>query len=546
MARRHRLTHVDTETPVPAAEPATKEKRRVGRPFEKGDPRINRKGRPRSFDALRNLAQEIAHEIATRNNEPVLDGQGNPITVAELIMRQWATSREPALQQKFVEIAFGKVPQDPAPEPKVPGSILPAIPADLIAGPFLDVYRDIKNEQHTEYVLYGGRGSTKSSFTSIMFIYLLINHPNMHGIAFRQVANTLRDSVYSQLLWAINVLGLSDKFKMTLTPMEMEYTPTHQKIFFRGADDPSKLKSIKPPFGYIGISWFEELDGFYGPESVRKIEQSVMRGGDKFFNFKTFNPPRTMNSWANQYVRVQKDSQLQHKSDYLSVPRDWLGEPFLLEAEHLKKVNPDAYEHEYMGNPNFSGGMVFNNVQIRPITDEEIYGVPDNLGNRVGGFEQPMNGLDFGFYPDPAHYVKCYYDAARMTLYVYKEVRKWKTSNEQMYEAIKKEGDYEDWELLICDSAEPKSVADFRSYGALARGAEKGKESLRYSMKWLQSLSAIVIDQTRAPYTAKEFLEYEFERTRDDEIISAYPDINNHGIDAVRYATNHIWRRRGE
>ena len=80
-----------------------------GGPFRKGDPRINRKGRPKSFDALRSLAQEIAHEAAKQGNQPVVI-DGHVVTVTEAIMRQWAMSKDPRLQQKFVEVAYGQVP----------------------------------------------------------------------------------------------------------------------------------------------------------------------------------------------------------------------------------------------------------------------------------------------------------------------------------------------------------------------------------------------------------------------------------------------------
>ncbi len=425
------------------------------------------------------------------------------------------------------------------------GSLGFVLPADVIAPSFLDPYRDIANKKHTEYIFYGGRGSTKSSFVSLSVIYLLKNNPTMHALAGRQVANTLRDSVYAQLQWAIGELGLADEFKCTTSPLEIEYLPTGQKIYFRGADDPGKIKSIKPQFGYIGILWLEELDQFHGAESVRKIEQSVIRGGDEAFIFKSFNPPATANNWANKYIQIPKPTQYQHHSSYLNVPVEWLGKTFIEEAEHLKNVNPVAYEHEYGGVANSVGGQVFTNVKIREITDEEIHGAPDEFGNLIGGFDHVLHGLDWGFYPDPNHYSRVHYDAARLTLYIFGELRKWKTGNKDMWQALTEYGLLPD-DMLIADSAEPKSVADFREYGSNCRGAEKGKESVKYSMKWLQSLKAIVIDNERAPYSAAEFLDYEFERSRDGEIINAYPDANNHAIDSVRYATNLIWRKRGE
>ncbi|MBV5322606.1 MAG: PBSX family phage terminase large subunit [Ilumatobacteraceae bacterium] len=410
---------------------------------------------------------------------------------------------------------------------------LPSLPADLIAPDFLNVYRDIKAKRHTEYVLKGGRGSTKSSFVGLVFIYLLVNNPNAHALALRQVKDTLRDSVYGQFKWAINELGLTDSFKCTLSPLEIEYIPTHQKIYFRGADDPANIKSIKPPFGHIGFLWFEELDQFHGPEAVRNIVQSALRGGEEAFMFKSFNPPRTSASWVNKYCQIPKTSQYQHHSSYLTVPREWLGKPWIEEAEHLKEVNPKAYDHEYLGIANGTGGTVFENVTIRKITNEEIT-----------QFDHVLHGLDFGYYPDPLSYGRMHYDAARMTLYIFDEYRVNKASNRSVYDALVSKGLNPD-DLVIADSAEPKSIADFREYGATIRGAEKGPDSVSYSMKWLQSLKAIVIDNERAPEHAEEFLNYELEQDKNGEIISAYPDKNNHAIDDVRYATNLIWRRRG-
>ena len=193
--------------------------------------------------------------------------------------------------------------------------------------------------------------------------------------------------MYSQIVWAIAELGLEDQFKCTTSPLEITYKPTGQKIYFRGADEPGKIKSIKPAFGYIGIAWFEELDQFKGPEAVRNIEQSAIRGGDLAYIFKSFNPPRTAMSWANKYVQVPKANQYQHHSTYLDLGSRvrWLGKPWIDEAEHLKAVNPTAYEHEYLGVANGTGGQVFENLQLRKITDAEIAQFDRvSMGRRLG------------------------------------------------------------------------------------------------------------------------------------------------------------------
>ena len=508
------------------------------KPGQSGNP----KGRPpNNHEELNALLDSLFQETITDKKE----GTRSKLSFAlnQLLMSDRLSGTMYVLDRRY-----GKVAQVLEVNQKSSSDSKFSIPADMLAPSFTDAYRDIVNKRHTEYIFSGGRGSTKSSFMSLIIICLLKNNPNIHVLITRQVANTLRDSVYSQMAWAIGELGITEQFKLTVSPLEIEYLPTGQKIYFRGADDPGKMKSIKPSFGYIGILWFEELDQFHGAESVRKIEQSVIRGGDEAFIFKSFNPPPTKNNWANKYVLIPKATQYQHISTYLSVPHEWLGKTWLDEAEHLKATNPSAYENEYMGLANNEGGAVFTNVQIRKITDEEI-----------NQFDRILCGLDWGFYPDPASFGKMHYDAARRTLYIFDEYRAFKQSNEQLFNSLvdgkhitkeehlergKKTYTYPD--SIIADSAEPKSVGDFRAYGVDCRGAEKGPESVKYSMKWLQGLSAIIIDNKRCPYHAEEFLSYEFERTKDDEIISEYPDKNNHAIDDTRYATNMIWRRRGE
>ena len=408
------------------------------------------------------------------------------------------------------------------------------IPASLISPSFSEVLFDISEQEHSEYVFPGGRGSTKSSFIGLNVVDLIMKHSNMHACVLRAVANTLKDSVYAQIQWAVSELGLDGEFSFTKSPLEITRIPTGQKIFFRGADDPNKIKSIKAPFGYIGILWFEELDQFSGEESVRKIEQSVIRGGDTAFKFKSFNPPKSAMNWANKYIKIPRSDRLVTESTYLTVPKKWLGKQFIDDAEFLKETNPAAYENEYLGIANGTGGNVFDNVKIRTISDEEI-----------SRFERIYRGVDWGWYPDPFAYTACSYDPGRLTLYIFDEYRCNKKSNRETAEILIKEHNVSHNDIIICDSAENKSVEDYRSYGLSARAAEKGAGSVEYSMKWLQSLKEIIIDNKRCPETAREFLEYEYVRDREGNVITGYPDKNNHGIDSVRYATNTLWWKRG-
>ncbi len=408
------------------------------------------------------------------------------------------------------------------------------LPARVLAPPFAAVFMAVADELYTEYELAGGRGSTKSSFVSLVIVWLLKNNPDFHALCVRKVGNTLRDSVYAQILWAITVLGLDADFDSTVSPMEITLMATGQKIYFRGADDPKKLKSVTPPNGYIAVLWFEELDQFAGDEEVRSIRQSVIRGGEKAFVFKSYNPPKTINNWVNKSQQLPKPGRLLHKSTYLDVPAKWLGQPFIEEAEFVKAVNPPAYEHEYLGVPNGTGGLVFENVQLREIPQEE-----------QKHFDRVYDGVDWGFYPDPWAWNRVHFDAARRTLYILRELTRYKANNRETADALLEAGVTGD-NRITADSAEPKSIQDYRNFGLFCRGAEKGPGSVVYSMKWLQGLAMIVIDPVSCPNTAKEFMEYEYERTKDGEIISGYPDANNHHIDAVRYGLEPVWKRRGQ
>ena len=393
------------------------------------------------------------------------------------------------------------------------------------------VIRDIRDKEHLEYVFKGGRGSTKSTTVGMTIVELMKNNHDIHTVVCRKVGNTIKDSVYNKIKWAIGKQEFTEEFDSKLSPMEITLKATGQKIYFRGADDPDKIKSINPEFGYIGILWFEELDQFAGPEEIRKIEQSAIRGGNLAWIFKSFNPPKTMNNWANKYVLEPKENRIVHSSTYLDVPKGWLGQPFIDEAEHLKEVNPNAYEHEYMGIANGNGGNVFEYLEIRDITDEEI-----------SRMDRIFAGVDYGWYPDAFCYLRTYYDSAREKIYLIDELYVNKWSNSKTADWIKKKG-YDDY-TMICDSAEPKSVNDFRDAGLPARGAIKGPGSIEYGFKFLQT-KTLVIDPKRTPNAYKEITEYEYDRDKEGNVISGYPDGNDHAISALRYAYEPLFNRRG-
>jgi len=399
---------------------------------------------------------------------------------------------------------------------------------------YYELARDVFQHNHTHYDLSGGRGSLKSTTVSLLVPLILLQNPNTHALVLRKINNTIRDSVYSQYIWSIAELGMAEYWKANKTPMELIYKPTGQKIMFRGADDPMKIKSIKVPFGYIAVTHFEEKDQFAGRAEIRTILQSTMRGGDKFWNFESYNPPISRDNWANVDSQEERKDRMCHRSTYLEAPVEWLGEQFLAEAEYLRDTNERAYQHEYLGIPTGTGSDVFENVEVREITDEE-----------VNTFDRILNGVDWGYFPDPWAFNRCYYHSGSQTLYIFDELEANKLGNKETADKLLEHGLTRE-DKITADSAEPKSVADYNRYGLRCTGAIKGPGSVERSMVWLQRLNSIVIDPIRCPKTKAEFIKYEYERNKDGEIISGYPDKDNHHIDAVRYATEQIWQRIGQ
>lgn len=401
-----------------------------------------------------------------------------------------------------------------------------------IAKPFWAVHQDVRSHGHTYYVCGGGRGSTKSSYISQEILLLMMEHRDCNAVILRKVGNTLRNSVYRQMEWALDTLHLGSGWKKTLNPMEFVRTATGQKILFLGVDDKSKMKSLKMPRGYVGIVWYEELDQFSGMEEIRSVNQSLLRGGPAFWCFGSYNPPQSANNWVNEEMLLEQPDRLFHHSDYRSVPADWLGAQFLEDADRLRQRNERAYRHEYLGEVTGTGGSVFENVQDRSMTDEEI-----------AHFDRRRYGLDFGFAVDPLAFLCMHYDAKREALYIFDEIYQPKLTNTRAAEMIRKK--ITQSAVIWADSAEPKSIAEMRDCGLRMYGAKKGPDSVDYGIRWLQSLGAIYIDKRRCPNAFREFVGYEYERNRDGQFISAYPDKDNHAIDACRYAMQEDMRRGG-
>ena len=300
-------------------------------------------------------------------------------------------------------------------------------PTEHEAAVYHAIHEDIAADAHTYYNLPGGRGSCKSSFVSLEIVDGIQKDPTGTGsaVVFRRWGSTLRESVFAQIQWAIDVLGVSDLWSCTVSPMRCTYLSTGAQIIFRGLDDNSKIKSIKPAKGFFRWVWFEEFSELPGENFVRSVMQSVGRGG-KPVVFRSFNPPVSLNNWANKFIQQPNEEALTLHTDYTQVPPEWLGEVFLNEAQRIQALNPKVYDHEYLGIPTGSGGEVFTTLEVREIADEE-------LAMQCYRYV----GVDFGFASDPAAVVALFYDRSTETIYFADEIYKRGLSNEALAAEIR-------------------------------------------------------------------------------------------------------------
>lgn len=377
---------------------------------------------------------------------------------------------------------------------------------------------------YRHFWLIGGRGSGKSTMAAFRILAGILEDPMANAVVYRQVQTDLRDSVMAQFIWCIYELGLQAYFKVYNSPARIVYLPTGQMILFRGMDDPSKTKSIKVPHGYIKFTWFEEFDQFAGLEAVSTALISTMRGGDVFQNIVTYNPPESSTNWVNAEALKFVPDRYVHKSNYLCMPADWLGQPFIAEAETMKRNNERMYNHIYLGDITGTGSEIFSNLKIRRITKEERE-----------GFRCKRYGLDFGFENDPSALMQVNYDHSRRTIYIYGEWVKHGQFEEGIYAAIKAAGIESN--VIIADSAESRAIARLQGLGA--RRMTKCFKRANFpeeGLVWMRSRAQIVIDPVDCPCAVEEFTHYEYEKLKDGTKRNEYPDRNNHTIDAVRYA----------
>lgn len=381
-------------------------------------------------------------------------------------------------------------------------------------------YKTFWNFKGRYRVVKGSRASKKSTTTAMNLIYRIMKYPKSNALVVRKTYRTLQDSCYAQLRWAADRLGVKAYFDFKLSPLEIIYKPTGQKILFRGLDDPLKVTSVTVDVGYLCFLWIEEAYEIMSESDFDMLDESI-RGEVPGELFKQIT--LTLNPWNERhwikgrfFDREDKDT-LAITTNYLC--NEWLDESDRNVFERMKVNNPRRFQVAGLGNWGIAEGLIYENFIEKTFTLDEVRDFVT------------VAGLDFGYTNDPTAFFIGFLDEKGKVLYVWDEIYKKGLSNRKIYEEIKRQGYAK--ESITGDSAEPKSIDELYDYGLRIKGAKKGRDSILNGIQWIQDLKIII--HPRCTNFITEISNYTWDKDRFGKTLNVPVDDFNHLMDAMRY-----------
>jgi phage terminase large subunit len=394
-------------------------------------------------------------------------------------------------------------------------------------------YKEYWNYKGRYRVAKGGRGSKKSTTTALNTIARMMEYPLANTLVVRKVFKDHKDSTYAQLKWAIRQLKVEHLWVAKLSPLEIIYKPTGQKIMFRGLDDPMSVTSITVEVGFLCWAWFEEAYQIMNEDDFDKVDMSI-RGELPDGYFKqitlTFNPWNEKHWLKRRFFDEKQPNILAITTNYQC--NEFLGPDDRELFAWMKKNNPRRYKIEGMGEWGIAEGAVFTNWREFAFDIEEI--------KQREGIKSAF-GLDFGYTVDPSAMACALVDVKNRELFLFDEMYKPGLLTNEIAENIKEMGYSK--ELIIADSAEKRTIDELRKYGVRRiKAAEKGPDSIRAGIQFLQQFTIYV--HPRCTNFAMEFGNYVWDKNAEGKLINKPVDEYNHLIDALRYSMEPIKKRQ--
>ncbi|WP_314395172.1 PBSX family phage terminase large subunit [Leptotrichia shahii] len=393
-------------------------------------------------------------------------------------------------------------------------------------------YKDFWNFKGRYRVCKGSRGSKKSKTTALFFIYSMMKYPGANLLVVRKVYRTLKDSCFTDLKWAINILGVQDYWSVKESPLEIIYIPTGQKILFRGLDDPLKVTSITVETGNLCWAWIEEAYEINKEQDFNMLDESI-RGTVEEPLYKqitlTFNPWNERHWLKKRFFDVEDENIMAKTTSYMC--NEWLDESDKKLFEDMKKNNPRRYQVAGLGEWGIVEGLVYENWRELEFDWREI------LNKRQKA--KAVFGLDFGYTNDPAAFFCGILDQEQKEIYVFDEIYQKGMQNRAIYNNIEKLGFRK--EIIVADSAEPKSIEHLRSLGLMRiKASRKGKDSINAGVQFIQDFKIFI--HPRCNNFLTEISNYSWDKDKFDKTINKPIDDFNHLMDAMRYALEDYMR----
>lgn len=377
-------------------------------------------------------------------------------------------------------------------------------------------------------VVKGGRASKKSATAALWYIYHMMKHPHANTLVVRKTYSAHKDSTYAQLKWATKRLGVSHLWQARLSPLELVYRPTGQKILFRGLDDPMSITSITVDTGFLCWAWFEEAYQVLNEDDFDKVDLSI-RGdtGDLFKQLTlTFNPWNEKH-WLNRRFFAQTYPNAMAMTATYEC-NEFLGNDDKALFAWMKEHSPRRYRIEGLGEWGIAEGAIFDNWQEQ---DFDWRAIAEREGV-VSCF-----GLDFGYAVDPTAFVAILAHQDARELYIYDEHYQRAMLNDAIAKMLEYKGVAK--ERITADAAEPKSIEEIRRLGiSRIEAAQKGRDSVANGIQRLQQYQIKV--HPRCSNVLMELVNYVWKTDKDGALLNVPSDEYNHLMDACRYATERL------
>ena len=393
-------------------------------------------------------------------------------------------------------------------------------------------YKDFWNFKGRYRVCKGSRGSKKSRTTALFFIYSMMKYPGANLLVVRKVYRTLKDSCFTDLKWAINILGVQDYWSVKESPLEIIYTPTGQKILFRGLDDPLKVTSITVETGNLCWAWIEEAYEINKEQDFNMLDESI-RGKIEEPLYKqitlTFNPWNERHWLKKRFFDTEDENIMAKTTNYMC--NEWLDESDKKLFEDMKKNNPRRYQVAGLGEWGITDGLVYENWRELEFDWREI------LNKRRKA--KAVFGLDFGYTNDPAAFFCGILDQEQKEIYVFDEIYQKRMQNTAIYRNIEKLGFKK--EIIVADSEEPKSIEHLRGLGLYRiKPSKKGKDSVNAGIQFIQDFKIFI--HPRCVNFLTEISNYSWDKDKFGKTVNKPIDDFNHLMDAMRYALEDYMR----